>query len=308
MKYLVRFILPTLLVCLSTVRADVEESAISTEQIAKDADLQETPFTLVARFDAFAPAKFSKGEIDHQKLQFQQGEASLNAVVYYDRLNEEGLAVGVGYTYNKIAWDQNPFFDQKNFNAANVLLTGFSKRLPDWDWKAQIIYTLNADYPNFDDYSTWDLLLWGRYTYSCLTGIHLGFYAQTGMKADRVVPVLGFDWQFSRDWKLNAVFPMKMSLVYTFDPHWHTLVAVRFFSARCRVGSSHPLARGIVEYRNVGIEWALKYEWDPYITADAHIGYSTGGRLKISNRNHNHATHLKFDGAPYMGAMLNFNF
>ncbi|CCB86782.1 MULTISPECIES: hypothetical protein [Parachlamydia] len=308
MKYLVRFLLPTLLICMSTLHADVEETAISTEQITKNADVQGGPFTLLTSFDAVAPAKFTKDEIDHQKLRFQQGETSLNAVVYYNRACEEGLALGVGYTYNKIAWDQNPFFDQQNFNAYNVLITGFTKRLCDWDWKAQILYALDIDHPDFDDYSTWDLLLWGRYTYSCLAGIHLGFYAQTGMEADRVVPVLGFDWQFSRDWKLNAVFPVKMSLVYTFDPHWCTLVAARFFSARCRVGSNEPLGKGIIEYRNVGVEWAIRYEWDPYITADAHIGYSSGGKLKISNRNHNHATHLKFDSAPYVGAMLNFNF
>lgn len=308
MKYLILFLLPAALFLISTLYGDVEENSISTVQIERNTDQKGGPFSIFSNYDAVAPANFNNRRLRHQKLKFQLGVASLNMVVYYNPIHEEGVAVGVGYTYNRIAWRQNPFFDQQNFNAINILLTGFSKRLLDWDWKSQIMYSLDANHPDFDDYSTWDLLLWGRYTYSCLTGIHLGFYAQTGMEADRVYPVFGFDWQFRKEWKLNAIFPVNLSLVYTIVDHWSALLAVRFLSARCRTGKNEPLSRGIVEYRNTGLELALRYDWDPYITAEIHAGYASGGKLKISNRSHNHAHHFNFDGSPYMGAMANFNF
>lgn len=308
MKYLIRLLCPTLMLSISTLYGDVEETAISTEQITKNADDQGGPFTFLLSYDVVGEADFTQRELDDQTLKFQQAEASINSVVYYNKQHEEGVAVGLGYTHNLIDWDENPFFDQTNFNAANVILTGFSKRLQDWDWKAQIYYALDADHTDFDDYSTWDLLLWGRYTYSCLTGIHLGFYAQTGMEADRVVPIFGFDWQFKKEWKLNAVFPVKMSLVYSYDDNWSALLAVRFFSARCRVGKHEALSRAIVEYRNTGLELALRYEWEPRIAADVHVGYTAGGKLKITNRSHNHSSHFDFDGSPYIGAMMNLNF
>lgn len=307
MKYSIRILLSTFFLALS-LYGDVEDISISTAKIEENADESGKPFAFFSNYDAVAPANFSDRQLKHQKLKFQQFDTSLNAVVYYNKRLEEGVALGVGYTYNRIAWRQNPFFDQKNFNALNVLVTGFTKRLTDWDWKAQVFYALDSDQLDFDDYSTWDLLLWGRYTYSCLTGIHFGFYAQTGMEADRVTPLFGFDWQFLKEWKLNAIFPVNLSLVYTFADHWSTLLAVRFLSARCRTGKNEPVSRAIVEYRNTGIELAIQYEWDPYITANFHAGYASGNRLKISNRRHNHSHHFKFDSSPYVGAMANLSF
>lgn len=265
------------------------------------------PFTITASGDWISNAKVQEHHAG--RLIYDHTDVAAKAVVWYNECYKEGVQLGVGYDHTRLNWNANPFFARKNYNDMNILGAFFTHRLPDWRWIASVQYNIDADKWNFNQYSTWDLLLWGRYEYNCRLGVHLGIYAQTGMKMDRAWPVLGFDWKISRNWKLNAIFPLNVSLVYTLNDHWSLAVAGRFFNDRHRAGEKGYYKKAVWRYTNTGIEGAINYTaFCGKLTANVHAGYALGGRLRIADQHNHHPHHRKFDGSPYAGAEVDFNF
>ncbi len=160
---------------------------------------------------------------------------------------------------------------------------------------------------NIGDYACYDLILWGRYEYCEHIGVHVGFFAQAGMKMDRVYPIVGFDWKLSNRWKLNLVYPVNISLEYLLSKHWTIALAERNFNVRYRVRhrESHP--KFLVRYENKGAELAIKYE-DNLTTANVHAGYTFGGLFKVANYNNHHPHHYRLDSAGYIGAEATIKF
>jgi hypothetical protein len=206
-------------------------------------------------------------------------------------------------------WTNNPFFEQQNFGELIVGLGAFTKRIPNWLWQAQVTMNMDTEHRNWNLYTNYDLLLWGRYT-TCNPDInlHVGFWMQTGMKIDHIYPIIGFDWVFAEDWKLNLVFPMNVSLVYTMDDSWSIALAGRFFDIRRRVGRDEPLSQGLFQYHNVGAELAVNYKLCDWLHANVHAGYTLWGKYKISNRENKHPTHFDIDSSWYAGGQLGVNF
>src|SRR5262249_40133585 len=143
-------------------------------------------------------------------IQYNHEEIDFTAVICYNECFKEGLSLGLTYEYTFLDWNKNPFFCRKNYDTVSIALTYFTHRLSGWRWLAEGTINVDADKWQFSDYTTYNILLWGRYTYCPNVGIHIGFYAETGMKLDRVWPILGFDWRISRDWELNLVYPLNI--------------------------------------------------------------------------------------------------
>jgi hypothetical protein len=57
----------------------------------------------------------------------------------------------------------------------------------------------------------------------------------------------------------------------------------------------------------VGFEFAANYE-TKNTTANLHVGYATGGLLKLANRNNHHTHHYRLDPAPYVGGEVKVTF
>jgi hypothetical protein len=176
--------------------------------------------------------------------------------------------------------------------------TTFSQRLHNWLWMASLTANWEPRFNNFSEYTNYDLLFWGRYACNRDFNMHIGFFAQTGMKIDRIYPVIGFDWLINPKWKLNAIFPLNISVVYTINDNWNAALAGRLFDLRYRLGSHEK--RALLQYRNCGAELAINYE-RKHFSANIHGGVTTGGQFKLSNRHNKNKRHFDMEPAGYCG-------
>lgn len=265
------------------------------------------PFNAKISGDYIGKANFHCDDYTH--FTFATGEIDLNFVYYYNPCFSEAATIGVTYSRTRLDWQYNPFFTQKDIDWVSLNFGGITERVKDWTWRAQVSINFdNIEHWNLEDYMNYDLLLWGRYAYTPNFGVHLGAIALTGMKIDRVYPIVGIDWIYNCNWKLNLVFPMDISLTYTINRCWSVALAGRFFNERHRVKKDQFYTEGLWFYTSSGAELAVNYNPTKRISANIHAGADFGGHLKVANRHYRHGHRLRFESAPYAGGELNINF
>lgn len=266
-----------------------------------------TPFHVKFNFDSTA-----KADMKHKsqgKIQYAEVDLEGRMVVYYDECHKDAAYVLAGYEYTRINWNRNPFFNQKDFNTVSLGIGASSKRMYDWLWLGEVRANFDVNHFRFSEYITWDLFAWGRYTYCPGFNIHVGILAFTGMKFDRVFPIIGFDWFITENWKLNAVFPLDMSIEYFLTDNWSISLAAKGILSRHRVGPNENITRAVVVYTAGGIELGLDYlSCDGRFSANAHVGEMIGGRLKVANRHYHHKRHFDFKTSPYVGGEVAYRF
>ena len=296
------------------VLADINDDVFSGDDVSTfdlspdESETENGPFFVRSGFDVIGRAEFSNNApTSNNKVTFSEYDVDGTSVIAYNECKKEGLALTLGYSLYHLGWDHNPYFSEKNFNVITVGVGFFSHRCSSWDWKGLVKMNFDPCHLNFQDYVNWDLMLWGRYEIGDKWGFHTGFYALTGMKIDRVYPIIGLDWTPNEHWKVNAIFPLNFSVIYTLDGNWSFALASRVWDVRRRVGEDEPLSKGLWEYRNVGIEFACDYKYCGW-NVNAHAGYATGGHLKISDRHRSHSKRLNFNAAPYVGGEVAYNF
>jgi len=302
----------TLLLCASVSGDDyspenVEDLSAAT-MANSDSKLNASPFRISARADWISQANIDKKHHRHDHVKFHVADIKGEAVLYYNPCYEEGFGAAVDFSNVYFKWNKNPYFHRSVFNEVSLTLFGFTKRARNWDWQASVTMNWDTKYNNFTYYTNYDLVLWGRYDYCPETfGLHGGVLALTGMKIDKIYPIIGFDWKFNDRWKLNAVFPMNISLVYTFNNCWNSALAVRFFEVRRRVGRHERDSKGLIRYRNTGLELAINYEGD-LLTANIHGGWAMGGQFVVSNKNNKNKHHYDLDSSGYVGGEVAVKF
>lgn len=254
-----------------------------------------------------------KADFEHKKcfdrlktVQFGMAEIDASMVFYYNKHCKEGLLATAAYTYTQIQWT-NPYFDQNDFDTVSFAIGGFTERADRWTWKGEI--RLNADVRCFDINNNlfWNLVLAGRHAYSDCVGLNVGFIAFTGMKIDRLYPILGFDWKINDSWQLNLVYPTNIALVYTMNQQWSFGVSWRAFDERHRVCNSkfERWDKGLIEYRAAGLEAGVNFTTcDGNWLANLHVGELFGGRIKVSTRDHHQIKRFNFNSTPYLGGEI----
>lgn len=293
-----------LLVCSAWADVDIDQQNLGLEKINQPA--KRTPFSLDAHLDIIGETKIDKGTYKGDKIHYAEAEVEAGAIVYYCPTYTEGARIALGYSPTYLKWHANPWFDQEHFHIVSLSLAGFTKRVDRWFWRAQL--TANFDAKEWKGkYTSYDILLWGRYAYQENVGIHFGFLAQTGLRMDRIYPIIGFDWQISRRWKLNLVFPMNVSLLYSVSSKWSIGAAGRFFNSRFRVRHHDHSLKPLVRYSNVGAEFVIKYDADT-ISANIHAGSTLGGKLRLANHHNHHAKNYHLDSSFYVGAEVDAKF
>lgn len=288
-------------------RVDVTRQDVGSETMVRPPE-DNKAYRFAGRADWIGRTKIDKRGFCKDHVEFYQVQAQGEGIFYYNQKCKEGLSLGLGYSNVGFRWKQNPYFHKDNFNLVSFTLSGFSERVSNWLWNAYVTVNLQPEYSNFSDYSSYDLMLWGRYEYIADTlHIHSGFFSQTGMKVDRIWPIIGFDWTFRENWKLNAVFPVNISIEYTYSENWTVAIGGRMFNLRYRVGKNEPVKEAIFEYYNYGAELGANYVNGSFI-ANAHVGATFGGQFKISNRQHRRKRHFDMEPAPYLGGEVAFKF
>lgn len=283
---------------------DVDTQDIGSENIREPAKM--TPYSFDTHADYVANSSIDKGSYKGDKIQFAEAEAELGMVFYFDPENTEALRGAVAFTPTYLRWEGNPWFEQTHFNIFSVSLVGFTKRVDRWFLRGQL--TANFDAEKWSSlYTSYDLLLWARYAYSDAIGIHFGCLAQTGLRMDRVYPVLGFDWRISRKWKLSIVYPVNVSLIYALSQKWSLGVAGRAFNSRFRVHQQQHSLKPLVRYTNVGAEFILKFE-NEYASANIHAGTTIQGKYRVADSKNHHARNYQTNGAAYGGFEIEVKF
>jgi lipid-A-disaccharide synthase-like uncharacterized protein len=307
----IKFFLFTLVFFLNfSLQAQVDTQDVSSAEMtpAVVTNLELGPFKLDVSADYVGSAKVDHPH-EYGDLTFATAMGEGNFIFYYNKCYEEGAAVALVYEYTYLDLTHNPYFAVKNFSTVTLLLSGFTERIEDWEWRGQLSVNFdNVPHWNFNDYMNYDILVWGRYKYCEDVGVHIGFFVQTGMKYDRVYPVVGVDWTCNPSWKFNLIFPLNISAIYTINSHWNVALAARFINQRHRAEEDEPLPEAFWHYQGGGGELALNYNPSTALSVNVHAGYFCGAHLTIRNRHYHHPKRLRVDGSPYGGAEVAYHF
>jgi hypothetical protein len=287
--------------------ADVDTGDVSEEKMVKPKE-SNRPYEIELNADSIGKAKIDKSGYHGEHVRYQQAEAEIGAIVYYNPDCKEGARVGVSYSTVRLDWNENPYFHQTRFNQATLSLGLFTQRLSNWLWQAHFGINYDTRHRNFNHYTNFDILLWGRYEYTPDLGIHTGFLAYTGMHIDKIYPVIGIDWKINDRWQLNLIYPINVALIYTINDCWSVAIAGRSFLTRRRAGKDERKPESLFEYQNIGAEFAVRYQYNSWLSANIHGGETFAGRLKISNRHHRHQKSFDLGSAPYVGGEIDIKF
>ena len=283
---------------------DIDPQNIGSEKITQPA--KQSPFSFNVHGDYVHDGRIGSGSYKKDKVDYGEIFAEAGMVAYYDPILTEGARVALSYTGTYLKWHDNPWFQQDRFSTFSVTVSAFTKRLNQWFWRTQL--SANFDTENWSSkYTSYDLLLWGRYTLFEDIGIHFGFMAETGLRLDRIYPILGFDWQISKRWKLNAVFPVNMALLYSFSSNWSAGISGRIFNSRFRVNHNEYALKPLVRYTNLGAEFIVKYETGN-VSANFHVGSTLWGKYRVADHCNNHARSYDLNPAGYAGLEVDMTF
>ncbi|MBA3238515.1 MAG: hypothetical protein H0T62_09255 [Parachlamydiaceae bacterium] len=286
---------------------DTSLQNVGSEQMIDKTFSEQYPFRVSAQGDWIGRSKIDKRKHHNQHVDFHVASAQVEGVFYYDPHCDEGLGGAIGYGTTYFHWKENPYFRVKNINELSVTVSAFSQRITGWLWQSHVTANWQTKYHDISEYTNYDIVLWGRYELKKCFHMHIGFFAQTGMKIDHILPIFGFDYTINEKWQINAIFPLNVSIVYAINDCWSASLAGRLFNIRYRVGKHENESKGLMQYRNKGAEFALNYNKDRY-SANIHAGMTFGGQFKISNRNNKHKHHFDIGSAAYAGGELAVKF
>lgn len=273
--------------------------------------MAENPLIFRRHFEGMATTDFSDENTEDQTLSAAIFEVELGSIIQYTPCYKEGVAITLGYEGTYFRWENQPEFNQQDYNNMTLTLYAFTARAEDWTWRTMIKARESIDNNNLEFFLTWDMFLWGHYIYKnpylCIPlGLHFGVYAETGMKADRVYPILGVDFDLGERVSVNLVFPMDMSIVYQKSELLELACAVRFFVRRHRVGLQEPVPYAMWEWRGWGAEVGFNYFGWLKSRLNMHAGYQFGSEIRVSNRHRENPKHFHPNPSLYAGAEINF--
>lgn len=257
-------------------------------------------------------AKFTTPEEKGNQIGYSEGELNFSYVKFshpYD-----GYAVSIGYSRSHVDWTHNPFFRENVFSKFLINYQIFTKRIPRWEWRLGVLAAFDTSHIDFYDHTIYDLLVWGRYAWEnpwCgpEIGLNIGFIGRAGIDKNWIIPIIGFDIEQEKLWKIHFIYPVDMVAAYYLTDEWSVDIAARIWNTRYRVSKIEPLSQGIWEYRNSGIEVGLNYECSPMLAANIHVGSTLGsGDMKICTKNNHTVRHNKFGSSLYAGTTLDIKF
>lgn len=267
------------------------------------------PLDLAVTGDAFRPASGNDSNLPKgSTLQFGQVLAEVRPVIYADLENYIFMSVLLGYSNTLLKWKNPVAFTESNFKIGHIGFALLAAGFENWTFTALTQGNFNVNRNPKDQYTSFDIFFDARFAFCEHWGLHGGLYAETGMKLDRVLPVFGFDWAISPTWQLDLVFPYDMALVWKYSPCISLFLREHFFSFRSRLGNDPLTPKGLVRYQTGGTELGFIYGNGTRLSFDAHIGYSSEGLLRVSNRQNHDVHYYDFSGAPYAGGKASVNF
>jgi hypothetical protein len=277
--------------------------------LAEEINSKKPLFDITATYDHINSSKFHSSH-EHKKHALSFEESNLLATCTQELTLNNGLKYGIGYANTRLDYNHYIDINQKTFNNLLLNFGGYTKDIDDWKIKAEVYMQVNTNHLISSRYAFFRGFMRGAYDWKKDLKLHIGIEGTTGMHYTHVWPSIGFEWAQSERLRINAVFPSNISAVYALTHHFSVSGSMHYFLTRQRLGEDEHrrLKRGLIAYRNAGLELGLNYNIAERFLANIHIGYALAGRLHINNhRNDQHNCH-KLKNAPYFGGVINYVF
>lgn len=289
----------TLSSCMHAAFADTDNMSVSTLS-SEGPDTSKT-FDIVADYNHVARANVDHPHrFKHDHFSFSEG---LVIASYNHAFSaEKSIKAGLGYMNSHMNLDSHHHARHKSFDNLLATIGGTVKSGKEVEVTGQLGMQLNTDHPTWR-YSFYTGNLEAIYAYKHRSNLHVGILGVAGLRYSRMLPILGFDFQATDKWKINCIFPTKISTVYSLTKQLSCEAGFRTFLSRQRFGTDEPkhLRRGFIAYRNLGFEVAMNYYLNSTAFVNLHVGETFGGRVRLSNHHDNHRRHLKLESSPYVG-------
>ncbi len=264
------------------------------------------PISISGSYVDVSKAHFRTSEFQHDTVKYRQGEVAV--ALTYPFNDVCGLIFGAGWIGTEVNMENNPEFHETFFNYINGSLGAFTNAFPDWTWSATFSVYLDTAEFSFIDYALYDGVLWGRFDCCDSFELDFGFIVEAGLHKEKVWPILGFVWLPWECLRISAVYPVDISIEYSFLSYWSAGGSIRFLRNRHRVKPCEPNPQGIFEYRTAGAEFDLNFTPFDWFAVSGFAGSTFNGDFKVTNRNDNDPTHFKFKGSFYAGASAILSF
>lgn len=245
------------------------------------------------------PATFRTEGFTNDYLRYIQSDAAFSYT--YPCTPEYGFILGAGWVGTEVNMQDNPQFDETNFNYVTFSLGAFTGTLDNWFWTATFSMLLDTQEINLSEYALYQGVLWGKYTFNPCLEFDIGLIAEVGLNKEKIWPIVGFIYNYNPSISLHVVFPLDMTLKYDIYECFTIAGSVRFLRNRHRVLADNPTPQAIFEYRTTGVEFDLIYTPYPSIFVKGFVGSTLDGDFKVTNKNNHHAIHYKFNGSMYAG-------
>jgi hypothetical protein len=254
-----------------------------------------------------------KATFRHRKdasLNYREGEVRL----YYSRpINTYyTLSYQIGEAGINLGWKKNPRFKGNRYDTTFGSIALISTHLQRWRWIAKVGASVDSKSFCFGPTGVYDGLAWGRYHISETLGLHVGLGGYVGIKNHYVLPIFGLDWTSLPKWRLQAVFPLVLSLEYFWTSHLSASLAVNTFGGPYRYprrahGGIGRFDNAIFEIYSKGLEIDLKYRINR-CSASVGCGWNFGGWILTKNAHNESGKYFKFNAAPYAQGRLTLTF
>jgi hypothetical protein len=174
-----------------------------------------------------------------------------------------------------------------------------------WKWIANGIIEPNLKSTNLIRKTRYIASLDGRYEAAPSTGIHVGMYAEIGLRSSIVHPLIGIDYTLG-PWLIQGVYPIKYGITYQgLEKHRFSLMVRPFYTAVHVQKGLHDRS-ATVRYKGTGAELRWDYlpaqRWNWWLS----VGYTVEGNLTIGDSNNNHRHHINLHNAPYFNIGVTF--
>lgn len=250
-----------------------------------------------------------KGEFSGTDIHYQEGGAS--AFVGGMLTPNNGLCLQTGVSRMRLDWEQNPRFNQKDFDDLVVSLAWINTSVENWRWIFDLGAHIDTKFFNLVKHTFYTGFLWGRLSYKPYMGFHYGVLGQAGVKSRYFLPIIGMDTFLSQRIGLNLIFPLDFSLNYYFSRELKFAVKYRSFGgwyrANHRVGNDQPSPGALVNQHSMGVDGGFYYNKFG-LSAAIFGGYDFGGWLFIQNADKSDQQYYHFEGAPYIGGKVEISF
>ena len=271
---------------------------------------QDPTIEISASYNNVERAKIKKPSSQrHHHLSYRQGFV---LGTYKHKLKSDSeLQFGVGYMQTMFDFSHHTkktSFKQKHFDNLLLQFDASTNEIENWKWDAGLGLQINTDNFSLSRYTFFNGVIHGTVDYTEYSHLHVGVLGFSGMHYTRLLPIIGFDWKINDTWKLNAVFPVDMALVYSINDNWSIDASIRYMLSRQRLNHNSYNSRGLVAYRNWGAEAGINYAFNDSFRINLHVGNAFAGRMRISNQSDSKRKHLELDSSLYYGASASISF